>query len=206
MFETKVIIKGSILANIILLAACLMLGILLCGRTRRSEVEQRVDTLTLAEYPVKSEMQAGRALPAIDTLWRTGKIHWPLWNIRLFEYQHNAVKVITVKSEADSTLVYSATYYAPNGFRGFFEGDSFHFDTFPQPKIPLMIPQKSRIWHWTLSAGVSYRDTILSPALRAGGHLGDLQIGRVQIGWMVGELEWDLHWPLALSSYLTIRF
>jgi len=128
----------------------------------------------------------------------------PPWNIQYVEYQHSAVKVIAVKPEEDSTLVRSATYFAPDGFRLYFEHDSLRLDTFPQVKVSLPV-MKSKLWHWELGVGVSYRDTVLSPALRAGGHLGDLQIGRLRIGW-VNELEWDLHWPICLSSYLTFRF
>ena len=205
MSETKIIVRGSIILNALLLLAIAVLGVLLCGKVRQIEVEQKVDTLTLAQYPVKPEERGGRILPTVDTLWRIGEVHLPLWQIQFVEHQHSAVKVVTVKPEEDSTLVRSATYFAPDGFRLYWEADSLRIDTFPQIKATLPVV-KSKLWHWELGMGVSYRDTILSPALRAGGHLGDLQIGCVQIGWMVGELEWDLHWPIALSSYFTIRF
>jgi hypothetical protein len=205
MAEIKVIIRGSIILNALLLAACMVLGVLLCGKARRVETEQRVDTLMLANYPVKPEPQAGRAFTTIDTLWRTGKIHWPLWSIQYVEHRHSAVKVLTMKPDADSTLVHSATYYAPSGFRLYFEKDSLRLDTFPQPKL---IPEltKRKLWHWEIASGVTYRDTTFQPIIRFGGELGSLKIGKVEVSWKVIETEWEFRLPLALSSYLIIRF
>lgn len=203
--QTKVIIRGSILLNALLLAACLVLGILLCGRTRRSEVEQRVDTLTLASYPVKPNTQAGRALSTIDTLWRIGKVTLSPWNIQYVEHQHQAVKVITVKPEEDSSLVHSVTYYAPDGFRLYFEKDSLMFDTFPQPVLTQRLI-KPKLWHWTISVGAAYRDTTFRPIVRFGGELGGLRIGKAELAWKVVETEWEFKLPLALSSYIILRF
>jgi len=202
--EKKTVIRGSLILNGVLFVVCIVLGFLLYGKARRIEVEQRVDTLTLAQYPVQPQTQVGRAFATIDTLWCVGEVALPPWSIQYVEHQHSAVKVIVVKPEEDSTLVSSATYFAPDGFRLYFEHDSLRLDTFPQTKVSLPV-MKSKLWTWELGVGVSYRDTTLSPALRAGGHLGDLQIGRLRIGWN-NELEWDLHWPICLSSYLTFRF
>lgn len=205
MAEAKIIIKGSILLNALLLAACLMLGILLCGKARKGKVEQRVDTLTLASYPVKPNTQAGRALSTIDTLWRIGKVTLSPWNIQYIEHQHQAVKVITVKPEEDSSLVHSATYYAPDGFRLYFEKDSLRFDTFPQPVLTSKLT-KSKLWTWEISGGAVYRDTTFRPIIRFGGELGSLRLGKAELAWKVIETEWEFKLPLALSSYLTIRF
>ena len=206
MAETKVIIKSSIILNALLLTVVMALGILLCNKTHKNGIEQRVDTLTLAEYPVSRDTQAGRALPTIDTVWHIEKIILPLWSLQYVEHQYSAVKTIVVKPGDDSTIVRSATYFAPSGFRLYFEKDSLRLDTFPQVTIAALSTEKPKLWHWEIATGATYRDTTFRPMVRFGGELGGWHLGKAELSWRVIETEWEFRLPLALSSYILIRF
>jgi len=206
MAETKVIIKSSIILNALLLAVVMALGILLCNKTHKNGIEQRVDTLTLAEYPVLRDTQAGRALPAVDTVWHIKKITLPIWNLQYVEHQHNAVKTVVVKPGDDSTIVRSATYFAPDGFRLYFKNDSLRLDTFPRVTTTALPIGKPKLWYWEIATGATYRDTTFRPMVRFGGELGSWHLGKMELSWRVIETEWEFRLPLALSSYLLIRF
>jgi len=206
MAETKVIIKSSIILNALLLTVVMALGILLCNKTHKNGIEQRVDTLTLAEYPVSRDTQAGRALPTIDTVWHIEKIILPLWSLQYVEYQYSAVKTVVVKQGDDSAIVHATTYYAPDGFRLYFEKDSLRLDTFPQVTIAALSTEKPKLWHWEIATGATYRDTTFRPMVRFGGELGGWHLGKAELSWRMIETEWEFRLPLALSSYLLIRF
>ena len=206
MAEMKVIIKSSIILNALLLTVVMVLGILLCNKTHKNGIEQRVDTLTLAEYPVSRDTQAGRALPTIDTVWHIEKIILPLWSLQYVEYQYSAVKTVVVKQGDDSAIVHATTYYAPDGFRLYFEKDSLRFDTFPRVTIAALSTEKPKLWHWEIATGATYRDTTFRPMVRFGGELGGWHLGKAELSWRMIETEWEFRLPLALSSYLLIRF
>lgn len=205
MFKTKVIIKGSIILNGILLIAIAVLGILLCGKARKGEVEQRVDTLVLAQYPIEPQEQAGRALPTVDTLWRTGKVTLSPWSIQYVEHQHEAVKVIAVKPEDDSSLVYSTTYYAPDGFRLYFEDDSLRLDTFPRSQVATSVSTKRR---WLRLSGLGELDT--RDGLGVGIEVSAWRIVRLQGLVGVGRVCYEAGsqgWPAnEYAPWIRLRF
>lgn len=182
-----------------------VIGGLLCRKVRKGEVELRVDTLVLAQYPVEPQEQAGRALPTVDTLWRIGKVTLSSWSIQYVEHRYDAVKVIAVKPEDDSSLVRSTTYYAPDGFRLYFEDDSLRLDTFPRSRVATPPPSKKR---WLRLSGLGELDT--QDGLGVGVEVSAWRIVRLQGLVGVGRVCYEAGgqgWPAnEYAPWLRLRF
>lgn len=227
MAETKVIIKGSIILNVVLVVAVVFLGLMLAreGGCCAPPCELDTSDLIISEEPhgppVPPELPkgAGRAEPTRDTVWmmKLDTIRFPIpdWRIALVDYRNATLKVVAVKPIKDSSEVYSATWYAPGGFRLQVLRDLILVDTFPHPSP--VVEQPSKIWRWVMETGFEYvaLDSTVTflrvPFVSVGGELGPLRLGRTswtltpaQLMWASGSKSYG--GVLAVGCKLSVRF
>jgi len=230
MGKQVIVVRGSILLNVVLAAVVVFLGLMLAREAGCCAPPVLPDTpgLIVSEEPhgppVPPELpeDAGRAKPTRDTVWvmKLDTVRFPIpdWRIALIDYRNAALKVAAVKpiSYRDSIEIYSAAWYAPGGFRLQVLRDSILVDTFPQSKLTQELT-KPKIWHWVAGMGFEYvalDSTIASmryPFVSVGGELGPLRLGRTswtltpaQLMWVGGSKGYG--GVLAVGGKLSVRF
>lgn len=225
--KTKIVIKGSIILNVVLAVAVTFLGLMLAKEGGCCAPPSVPDTssLIISEephgQPVIPELPKGasRAEPTRDTVWVGfyDTAYSPIPDLRIAYglYQNGVLKLIAVKPRKDSSEIYSGTWYTPSGFQFRALGDSIIVDTFPHPPPPYERPAK--IWSWVVEAGFEYAalDSTITflryPYLSVGGEIGSLRLGRTSWTLTPARLTWrgggkSYGGVLAVGCALTVRF
>lgn len=225
--KTKIVVKGSIILNVVLVVAVMFLGLMLAkegGCCAPSSVPDTSSLIISEEphgQPALPELPkgAGKAKPTRDTVWvgfyDTLRFPIPDWRIAYGLYQNGTLKLVAIKPRKDSSEIYSGTWYTPGGFQLRVLRGSIIVDTFPHPPPPYERP--SKIWHWVVETGFEYiaLDSTVTflryPYLSVSGELGTLRLGRSLWTLTPARLTWrgggkSCGGTLAVGCGLTVRF
>jgi hypothetical protein len=220
--KTKIVIKGSIILNVVLLVASVFMVLMLakesgcCGSSVEPDTSNVITSKEPGGQPDIPELPkgSGRAEPTRDTVWimalDTIRFTIPDWRIVYGRYQNGVLNLVAVKPRKDSSEIYSGTWYTPEGFQFQILNDAIICDTFPHPPPPYEPPVK--LWHWFVEVGFEYAalDSTITflryPFVSVGGELGQLRLGKTSWSLTPARLTWQGGGILSLGCALTVRF